>query len=127
MSFLNKGFTLVELMISVAIVALLAAIAIPAYQQYILESRRTDAISALTGAAAEQELFFTFDNKYSKDISQLGGNTSREGYYRLSVIATDTTFILRAVPSNGSSQASDTSCLSITLDHLGTRLPAECW
>lgn len=124
----NKGFSLIELMIAVAIVGILAAIAVPSYQKYVLESRRTDAIAALTGAAAEQERFFTFDNRYSNDINQLGGDKSPEGYYTLSVISTsDTSYTLTAVPATGSTQVSDTTCQSITLDHLGTRLPAECW
>ena len=127
MRIVNKGFTLIELMIAAAIIGVLMAIAVPAYQQYVVESRRTDAITALTGAAAEQELFFSFDSRYSNDISQLGGSASRDGYYTVSVVATDTTYTLTAVPATGSSQTVDTPCRSITIDHFGTRLPAECW
>ena len=59
------GFTLIELMVTVAIVAILSAIAYPAYTEYILKSRRTDAKNALLDLAARQERFYSLNNKYS--------------------------------------------------------------
>ena len=54
----SRGFTLIELMIAVAIVAILAAIAIPSYSEYIRRSRITEAISALSGMRVKMEQFF---------------------------------------------------------------------
>ena len=58
----NRGFTIPELMISIAILGILAAWAVPQYREYVVESRRADAISSMTRILAQQELFFANNN-----------------------------------------------------------------
>lgn len=138
----NQGFTLIELMIVVAIVGIIAAIAIPSYTEYVMESRRSDAYVALSTAAAEQERFYTYDNAYSNDIDDLGGSTSPEGFYTIEVTATDSTFTMYAEPATGSPQTNDDDCQTLALNHLGqkgssnaapdpanlpTTDPNDCW
>jgi type IV pilus assembly protein PilE len=59
-----SGFTLVELMVTVAIVAVLSAIALPAYQQYVIRARLTDAFSALASAQTSAEQFWSNNHTY---------------------------------------------------------------
>lgn len=63
-----SGFTLIELLIAVTIVGILAAIAYPSYQNYMKQTRRSDAQIALTQAANQQERFFTECNWYAKTL-----------------------------------------------------------
>ncbi|WP_306670917.1 type IV pilin protein [Endozoicomonas sp. SESOKO3] len=121
MSMEDSGFTLIELMIVVAIIGIIVAVAIPSYQQYVFESRRTDAHVALMTAAAEQEKFYTYDNAYTTDINNLGGATSPDGHYTIAVTATNTTYTLTATANSSSGQFEDTDCRIITLNHLGAR------
>jgi type IV pilus assembly protein PilE len=72
----TAGFTLIELMITVSIVAILAAIAIPSYNAYIRKSRRTDAKSALLDMASLEERYFSSNNAYSSSPSDLGYATA---------------------------------------------------
>lgn len=69
----SKGFTLMELMIVVAIIGIIAAIAIPSYQSQIQKTRRTDAQGALTGLANAMERYFTTQNTYDGAAVGAGG------------------------------------------------------
>lgn len=63
------GFTLVELMIAVVIIAILASIAVPGYQNYVRQTRRSDAQVALTRTANQLEKYFTFCNRYTGSMT----------------------------------------------------------
>src|SRR6185312_5047117 len=82
------GFTLIELMIVVMIVALLAAIAYPAFNRYAARARRTDGKDMLMAAASAEERYFTNFNTYLQvPLTTLGLNAnSANGYYTLTII-----------------------------------------
>jgi len=116
----QKGFTLIELMIVVAIVGIISAIAYPSYNQYIVRSKRGDAISALVLAQGAMERFRSNKPPYTYD---LGTNLSSvfatqvpvEGgtpYYNLTLISNATSYTLTATPT-GSMTGLDGS-LSVT-------------
>ena len=131
-----SGFSLIELMIVVAIVGILLAISMPAYQGYVLRSHRADGHSALVDIAARQERFVAQNNTYTTEISAntglgIGRTTSREGYFDMTVAAcaggTIATCYLITATANGG-QAAD-ECLTITYDSTGAKsgTTADCW
>jgi len=140
-----RGFTLIEIMIAVAIVAILAAIAVPSYNSQIQKSRRSDATAALTAAASAQERWYFQFNGYASDVADIGGADSPEEFYTISINNNSgvdecvgggavryNCFILTATPVAGLSQANDASCPTFTLSNLGvkgaTGLGADfCW
>lgn len=78
------GFTLIELMVVVAIVAILAAVAFPSYQDSVRKTRRADAKEALTSAAALQERYFFTHNAYASTVGELGlTGFSTDGHYTI--------------------------------------------
>ncbi|MDD2767324.1 MAG: type IV pilin protein [Methylococcus sp.] len=130
----RKGFTLIELMITVAIIGILAAIAYPSYKEYIIRTRRADGKAALLRAAAREEQYFSDNKTYTSDVTKLGfasGGKSDEGHYAISVTTADTTtFTLQAAPQ---SPHTDAVCGNLTLNALGvkgksgTGSVADCW
>ncbi len=72
----SEGFTLIELMITIAIIGILAMIAVPNYQQFMREGRRADGQSTLLDIAARQEKYFMENHLYTANISDLGVGTS---------------------------------------------------
>lgn len=137
------GFTLIELMITVAIVAVLAGIAYPSYQDSVMKSRRADAKGALLGFANAMERHFTETNTYL-GAGTTSGNTGSptifsttspvDGgtpYYNLTINAvTASSYTLHAEPTGA--QADD-KCGTLTLTQTGARgtsttLPVtDCW
>ena len=123
-----SGFTLMEILIAVAIVGILAAVAYPAYQDQVAKTRRSDAKIALTQAASAQERFFTQNNSYTANTADVGGATSPEGYYAISIpVQTTTTFTLTATAIGA--QAGDANCASFSITHTGakTATNTDCW
>jgi len=125
---------LIELMITVAIIGILASIAYPSYQESVLKSRRADAKGALLGLANAMERHFTETNSYlgagvaAADIGAPGiFSQQNSDYYSLTIqAATGSTYSLRATPTGA--QSGD-SCGNLELAHTGAKSPATagCW
>lgn len=126
-----RGFSLIDLLIAMAVVAILTAVALPSYQQYVLQSRRGDAKTALLDLAAREERYYTVNNTYTNEagpLNYVGGNVplshaigSSTLDYTLTITnATATAYTLQAVPLP--IQAADTSCGTYQLDNFGNQL-----
>jgi type IV pilus assembly protein PilE len=129
------GFTLVELMIALAVAAILASVAIPAYRQHVMKSRRADGRAALMALAQAMERFYTERGTFAGATlgsSGIYGSSSTEGYYTLSITAqTAAGYTITAAPAGA--QTGD-ACATYTYDQAGTRglsgsskTVAECW
>ncbi|MBS0357774.1 MAG: prepilin-type N-terminal cleavage/methylation domain-containing protein [Proteobacteria bacterium] len=134
----SLGFTLIELIIVITIIGILATLAFPSYEKYIIKTRRIDGQTALLNLAAQMEHYFFQHHTYAGatigsgnlDTDVLASNQSPEGWYTLSITTQNTTdFSLKATPNN----TKDTLCDSLTLDSLGiknqtgTGTVKDCW
>lgn len=119
-----SGFTLIELMIVVAIVGILSAIAYPSYVRYVERAQISDGISGLTQAAQRMERCFTSDMTYANCAI---ANDSPEGFYSLAITDSDgSSFLLTATGQDGHVTAGQ--CNILTIDHRGQETPAnDCW
>lgn len=137
-----RGFTLIEMLITMSIIAIIAAIAIPSYQEQIRRTRRADARQELMRFATAQERFYTNCNRFALALngatatcSGLDAATatvnSSNGYYAISMVSDGATYTLTATPRLA--QVTDTGCGILTLTDAGLRgstgtLPsADCW
>lgn len=128
----SRGFTLIEVMITVVIVGILASIAYPSYRQYVLRSNRAESKAVLMETAQFMERYFTTNNTYAgatvpSAVSPKGASGSGIRYnISFSAGPAANTYTLQAVPSG--SQAADT-CGTLTLTQAGARTPATagCW
>ena len=122
------GFTLIETMIVLAILAIIVALAYPSYVDQVRKSRRADAVSFLMERAQLLERCFTHFNAYNADGCPDPNGASANGYYTVTAVRTSATYTLTATP-NGD-QASD-ACGAFTLDYLGNKTPTpnsnRCW
>jgi type IV pilus assembly protein PilE len=130
----RAGFTLIELMIVMAIAAILAAIALPAYQSSVRKGRRSDAIDATAAVQLAQERWRANNPSYSTEIVDelnLGTTLSKSGYYQLSLSdASGTGYTLTATAVTGKGQENDSGCSTLTLtvtNGSATHADAGCW
>ena len=131
-----KGFTLIELMITLVIAAVLTAVAIPNYQQYVQRARRVEARAALENGMSAVQKFYIQNGRYPVDGVELNLAPGTEnGYYVLSYAPNGGNPLLTATASAGKSQAHDTSCQTFSLSVSGLRKAldesgvssADCW
>ena len=131
----KKGFSLVELMIVVAIVAILVALAIPSYSRYIRKANRGEAQQLLLNWANNQEIWRASHTTYSDGTADANGNTlpaPTHDKYTFSVSGVSATaFMLTADPKSGTDQVKDTeqsvNCDPLTLDQSNAKTPPQCW
>lgn len=136
-----NGFTLIELLVVIAIIGVLAAIAIPSYQNSTRRANRADAQITLSRLSSLQERYYFRTNQYTGDfndlISGVANNTtsitSDEGYYTVALTATNSSWSLTATATG--TQLNDTECRTLTLTNLGSKTSADdsatatsdCW
>jgi type IV pilus assembly protein PilE len=144
----SRGFTIIELVIAMLIVSVLLSIAMPGYHSYVRQGRRTDAKSALLDMASLEERYFSVNNVYTQQTTDLGYTgtwpvTVGSGYYQVSITqftpatppsstspgGTPASYTLQALPIND--QLKDTACTSFSLTSGGvqssTPAGSSCW
>lgn len=148
----KRGFSLLEIVIAVAILAIVVSVAIPTYDGYITRARRSDAKTSLVELAQLQETYYADNNIYAADIAALkaegygfkkdGTATwySKEGYYVLSVNNADRrNFTITATARAGDGQYAQekrenrmyTKCLTFSITAQGKKTSTpntdDCW
>ncbi len=118
----QRGYTLVELLVTVGIVALLAAIAIPSYSAYTKSANRTDATRTMTIDAQALERCYSQSFTYVGCAgAAVGSAPSAQGYYTVTIAApTASSYTITATPLKAP-QTSDSSCATFTLNSAGTQ------
>jgi len=128
-----RGFTLVELMLVVAIVGILAAVGMGFYGDYVIDANRTDARSSLSQTATSLEKCKSLYSAYNSTNCNVAlPLTSNDGFYTISAVATVSSFTLTATPVAGQPQANDAECTTLTLTNTGIESGtganvADCW
>lgn len=144
----ESGFSLIELMIVVAIIAIIAGVAMPSYRDYIVRSNRALATAELLEALGRQEQYFVNTKGYATNLTSLG--YAANGYYidsnsnesaaatgsiykiALAAGASTTTFTLQAIPQGGQ-DSDDTKCKTLSITNAGVRgesgtgSVSDCW
>lgn len=132
----HSGFTLIEVMIVVAIVGILAAVAYPNYTEHVQRGRRTEGKAALLKTQGALERYFTVNNTYTTDLGEVranafSGDNAASSAYTIAVApgaaGIAASYVITATPTAG-----DALCGRLTLDNLNTRgqergTQAACW
>jgi type IV pilus assembly protein PilE len=139
----QHGFTLIELMITIAVLGVLVAVALPSYREATRKAHRADAKISLSRLATIEEKHYFRENKYTGDFADMitgaavGTTTvvSDEGYYSIALTVSGGGTGWSMTATAAGDQAGDTNCTTFTLTSLGAKTAADsasaattdCW
>ena len=127
----NRGFTLIEIMIVIAIIGIVITIGYPSLSEYVNKGRRTEVAGLLSEQAQILERFYSQNNVYTNAAGLSPGND----FYTITQTLTDQTFLLTAVRKSGKAMAAD-KCGDFTITNTGVRsmvnataglVAKDCW
>jgi type IV pilus assembly protein PilE len=138
----ERGFTLIELMIVIAVVAILSTIAVTSYRRYAMRANRTDAKTTLLRIQLAEEKYFLQNNLYMTAPANIsvappvglgvsvdpGTGATPGGYYTVALVGNATSYTVTATPTGG--QTADTDCPLLSVDQSGQKIPgppSKCW
>lgn len=129
----TRGFTLIELMIVITILAILVTVGYPSYMEHVKKSRRAEGMGQLLELANRMERSYSDQGTYPTSISEVYGATTDGGFYTLSIVsANNVSFTVSAAPTSLGRQDTD-KCATFTLTSLGQKsvtdntLNSHCW
>lgn len=134
------GFTLIELMVVVALIAILASIAMPSYLESVARSRRADAQAILTESAQWLERYYSQNNSYDAATAFAAsgllysprGSTAEKSYYRVSLKTPEAPFQTFSLTAERANSMSEDGCGDFVLNNVGQRSQVnnkkeDCW
>ena len=137
---LQSGFTLLELVIAMAVLTLLVTMAYPSYLEHMNKVRRADALGPLLDVTSRQEQYMLDHKQYAGNMTQLGFAANPyitpEGYYSVAVVTagcgTSPCYRFTATPVSGKAQAKDAKCTSLSINSAGSKTATgsastKCW
>jgi type IV pilus assembly protein PilE len=125
----HRGFTLVEIMVAIAIIGILASVAIPAYSRYVVRGNRAAAQQHLLDLAQREQQYLADARTYKNSVTGLNMTTPTavSKYYDITIELADgppPAFTVTATPKSGSPQVSDGT---LSINSIGVKLPADKW
>lgn len=125
------GFTLVEMMITVAIIGILSSVAYPSYIDFVVRSNRAEGLRELVRIANLQEQHYVDNRSYTEAMTDLGLNAdpfvTENGHYSIDATVVNDTFSLVAT-AQGNQALKDSACGTIAVTDTGKKTPASnCW
>jgi type IV pilus assembly protein PilE len=126
----QKGFTLIEVMITVVIVGILASIAYPSYTQFVAKGARGDGLAGVMHVANLQEQYYLDHRSFATDMTKLGLKADpwivENTYYKVDTTLSGDDYTVTAT-AVGVQATRDTACATISLTSTGAKSPTECW
>jgi len=125
-----RGLTLIELMVVMAMLGIMLAVAVPSFGGYMIKAKRQDATTLLYETVQRLERCFTLEGVYNGACSIK--SISEEGYYTLTAVRSEQSYILSAVPVSGKSQSGDSDCATLSITSTGEKdatgpMGKTCW